>query len=104
MVLMQVAESTRRSDIASGGGSVDGLGRSLQDLVGFLNHLQVQETKAELFLHQQGLDTTTSSGRAMFGMLSVKKRTRPKIKPSDSRMGRPRMSLSLQCTLSNARS
>jgi hypothetical protein len=25
----------------------------------------------ELFLHQQGLDTTTSSGRAMFGMLSV---------------------------------
>ena len=25
----------------------------------------------DLFLHQQGLDTTTSSGRAMFGMLSV---------------------------------
>ena len=49
--------------------SVDRLGRSLQDLVGFLEHLR--ETGVELFLHQQGLDTTTSSGRAMFGMLSV---------------------------------
>ena len=49
--------------------SVDRLGRSLQDLVVFLNHLQ--DTKVELFLHQQGLDTTTASGRAMFGMLSV---------------------------------
>jgi DNA invertase Pin-like site-specific DNA recombinase len=49
--------------------SVDRLGRSLQDLVGFLEHLR--ETRVELFLHQQGLDTTTSSGRAMFGMLSV---------------------------------
>src|SRR4051795_9705365 len=49
--------------------SVDRLGRSLQDLVGFLEHLR--ETRCELFLHQQGLDTTTSSDRAMFGMLSV---------------------------------
>src|SRR5262245_20446064 len=49
--------------------SVDRLGRSLQDLVAFLGHLR--ETRCELFLHQQGLDTTTSSGRAMFGMLSV---------------------------------
>jgi DNA invertase Pin-like site-specific DNA recombinase len=43
--------------------------RSLQDLAGFLEHLR--ETKIHLFLHQQGLDTATSSGRAMFGMLSV---------------------------------
>jgi DNA invertase Pin-like site-specific DNA recombinase len=35
----------------------------------FLEHLR--ETRVDLFLHQQGLDTTTSSGRAMFGMLSV---------------------------------
>jgi DNA invertase Pin-like site-specific DNA recombinase len=49
--------------------SVDRLGRSLQDLVAFLEHLHA--TKVELFLHQQGLDTTTPSGRAMFGMLSV---------------------------------
>src|SRR5262249_60370855 len=43
--------------------------RSLKDLVAFLEHLR--ETKVELFLHQQGLDTTTSSGRAMFVMISV---------------------------------
>jgi DNA invertase Pin-like site-specific DNA recombinase len=49
--------------------SVDRLGRSLQDLVAFLEHLR--ETRVDLFLHQQGLDTTTSSGRAMFGILSV---------------------------------
>jgi DNA invertase Pin-like site-specific DNA recombinase len=48
---------------------VDRLGRSLQDLVGFLEHLRA--TNTELFLHQQGLDTTTPSGRALFGMLSV---------------------------------
>jgi DNA invertase Pin-like site-specific DNA recombinase len=49
--------------------SVDRLGRSLQDLVTFLEHLRA--TRVELFLHQQGLDTTTPAGRAMFGMLSV---------------------------------
>ena len=49
--------------------SVDRLGRSLQDLVHFLDHLRA--TRVELFLHQQGLDTTSPSGRAMFGMLSV---------------------------------
>ena len=32
--------------------SVDRLGRSLQDLVAFLDHLR--ETRCELFLHQQG--------------------------------------------------
>ncbi len=49
--------------------SVDRLGRSLQHLVAFLEHLR--ECKIDLFLHQQGLDTTTSGGRMMFGMLSV---------------------------------
>ncbi len=49
--------------------SVDRLGRSLQDLVGFLSELQA--LKIDLFLHQQGLDTTTPSGKAMFQMLGV---------------------------------
>ena len=49
--------------------SVDRLGRSLQDLVGFLNDLR--EKKVGLYLHQQGLDTSTSAGRAMFQMLGV---------------------------------
>jgi DNA invertase Pin-like site-specific DNA recombinase len=48
--------------------SVDRLGRSLQDLVAFHEHLPA--TRTELFLHQQGLDTTTPAGRAMFGPCS----------------------------------
>jgi DNA invertase Pin-like site-specific DNA recombinase len=49
--------------------SVDRLGRSLQDLVNFLGELHA--LKLDLFLKTQGIDTTTPSGKAMFGMLSV---------------------------------
>ena len=49
--------------------SVDRLGRSLQDLVGFLNELQAK--RVDLYLHQQGLDTTTPAGKAMFQMIGV---------------------------------
>lgn len=49
--------------------SVDRLGRSLQDLVGFLGELQA--VGCHLYLHQQALDTTTPSGRAMFQMCGV---------------------------------
>lgn len=49
--------------------SVDRLGRSLQDLVAFLGELGGKDV--DLYLHQQGLDTSTPAGRAMFGMLSV---------------------------------
>jgi DNA invertase Pin-like site-specific DNA recombinase len=49
--------------------SVDRLGRSLQDLVGFLEDLHAKG--CDLYLHQQGLDTSTPSGRAMFQMMGV---------------------------------
>jgi hypothetical protein len=49
--------------------SVDRLGRSLQDLVGFLSELHA--LKIDLFLRQQGLDTTTPAGKAMFQILGV---------------------------------
>ena len=49
--------------------SVDRLGRSLQDLVGFLAELQA--LKIDLFLHQQGIDTTTPAGKALFQMMGV---------------------------------
>src|SRR3954468_10606863 len=49
--------------------SVDRLGRSLQDLVGLLNELRARGV--DLYLHQQGLDTGTPSGRAMYQMLGV---------------------------------
>ena len=49
--------------------SVDRLGRSLQDLVTFLGDLHGM--RVDLFLHQQGIDTTTPAGKAMFQMLGV---------------------------------
>lgn len=49
--------------------SVDRLGRSLRDLVGFLGDLQA--FNVGLFLHQQSLDTSTPSGRAMFSMCGI---------------------------------
>jgi DNA invertase Pin-like site-specific DNA recombinase len=82
--------------------SVDRLGRSLQDLVAFLgeiNHLRV-----DLYLHRQGLDTGTPSGRALFGMLGVfseferaliQERVRSgmaRAKAAGKRLGRPRVS------------
>jgi DNA invertase Pin-like site-specific DNA recombinase len=49
--------------------SVDRLGRSLTDLLSILQGLQ--EKGVDLFLHQQGLDTSTTAGKAMFQMLGV---------------------------------
>jgi DNA invertase Pin-like site-specific DNA recombinase len=49
--------------------SVDRLGRSLLDLVSILRNLQ--DVGCGLYLHTQGLDTTTDAGRAMFGMLGI---------------------------------
>ncbi len=49
--------------------SVDRLGRSLQDLLGFLTELH--GAGVDLYLHQQALDTTTPSGKAMFQMMGV---------------------------------
>jgi DNA invertase Pin-like site-specific DNA recombinase len=49
--------------------SVDRLGRSLLDLVGALQELH--GAGVDLFLHQQAVETTTPSGRAMFQMLGV---------------------------------
>jgi DNA invertase Pin-like site-specific DNA recombinase len=49
--------------------SVDRLGRSLQHLVAFLDELHAKGV--DLYLHQQGLDTSTPAGKAMFQMLGV---------------------------------
>ena len=49
--------------------SVDRLGRSLRDLIAFLD--EIHGAGVDLYLHQQGLDTSTPAGRAMFGMLGV---------------------------------
>lgn len=49
--------------------SVNRLGRSLQDLIGFLSELHA--TGIDLYLDQQGIDTTTPAWKAMFQMLDV---------------------------------
>ena len=49
--------------------SVDRLGRSLIDLVGILQEFHAKHF--DLYLHQQGIDTTTPAGKAMFQMMGV---------------------------------
>ena len=49
--------------------AVDRLGRSLPDLVAFLGDIQARG--CDLYLHSQAVDTSTPSGRMLFGLLSV---------------------------------
>jgi DNA invertase Pin-like site-specific DNA recombinase len=49
--------------------SVDRLGRSLQQLIVLLADLHAK--RIDLYLHQQGIDTTTPAGKAMFQMCGV---------------------------------
>ena len=86
--------------------SVDRLGRSLQDLVGFLSELHA--LRIDLFLHQQGLDTTTPAGKAMFQMMGVfaeferamiQEQVRAglrRAKDEGKRLGRPRIAPDLE--------
>lgn len=81
--------------------SVDRLGRSLQDLVGLLQELHAKGV--DLYLHQQGVDTTTPGGKALFQMLGVfaeferaliRERIRSgltRAKAEGKRLGRPRL-------------
>ena len=49
--------------------SPDRLGRSLSHLVNFLSEIHVK--KVDLFILQQGIDTTTPAGKALFGVMGV---------------------------------
>lgn len=49
--------------------SVDRLGRSLQHLVSFLGEIHAKGI--DLYLHQQGVDTGTPAGKALFQMCGV---------------------------------
>ncbi len=93
--------------------SVDRLGRSLQDLVSLLADLHSKNV--DLYLHQQGLDTTTPSGKAMFQMLGVfsefeRAIIRERIKSGLARaraegkvFGRPRVSATVEAAIRAAR-
>jgi len=92
--------------------SVDRLGRSLQDLVGFLAELHA--AKIDLYLHQQGLDTTTPAGKAMFQMMGVfaeferamiQERVRAGLRRAQAegkRLGRPRIDLKIEPAIAKA--
>ena len=60
---------TRREVDVIAAWSVDRLGRSLQHLVSFLDELHGK--RVDLYLHQQGIDTTTAGGKALFQMCGV---------------------------------
>ena len=63
------AAATRREIDVVMAWSVDRLGRSLQHLVAFLGELHA--SGVDLYLHQQGIDTTTPGGKALFQMMGV---------------------------------
>ena len=48
--------------------SIDRLGRSLQQLITTVNDLHAQGV--QIYFHQQAIDTTTPSGKLMFGVFS----------------------------------
>lgn len=90
--------------------SVDRLGRSLQDLATFLTDLHAKDV--DLYLHQQGLDTSTPSGRAMFGMMAVfaeferamiQERIKAGLARTDKKSGRPRVSAEIEEAVREAR-
>jgi DNA invertase Pin-like site-specific DNA recombinase len=92
--------------------SVDRLGRSLKDLVAFLSELHA--LRIDLFLHQQGLDTRTPAGKAMFQMMGVfaeferaivQERVRAGLKRAKSegkQLGRPRIAPKLEQRIKKA--
>jgi DNA invertase Pin-like site-specific DNA recombinase len=62
-------DATRRKFDVLAVWAVDRLGRSLQDLIATLSELRA--AGVDLYLQKQAIDTTTPSGKALFGMLSV---------------------------------
>ena len=93
--------------------SVDRLGRSLQQLVAFLSDLDAKGI--DLYLHQQGLDTTTPAGKAMFQMCGVfaefeqamiQERVKAGLERARSQgktLGRPRTSAAVEQKIRDAR-
>ena len=91
---------------------VDRLGRSLQDLLGFLSELHA--LRLDLYLHQQGIDTTTPAGKAMFQMMGVfaeferamiQERVRAglaRAKDAGKQLGRPRLAADIENAIKKA--
>jgi len=94
--------------------SVDRLGRSLQDLVSLLG--EIHGKGLDLYLHQQGIDTTTPAGKALFQMMGVfaefeRAMIQERVKAGLARarsegtpLGRPRVSDETEAAIRDARS
>ena len=76
--------------------SVDRLGRSLKDLVSFLD--DINSVGCDLYIHQSGIDSSTSSGKMMFQMIGVfaefersmiSERVKLGMKRTNKKIGRP---------------
>lgn len=86
--------------------SVDRLGRSLTHLVAMLDEIHAK--RVDLYLHQQGIDTTTPGGKALFQMCGVfaeferamiQERVRAGLKRARSegkRLGRPTVGVDVE--------
>ncbi len=86
--------------------SVDRLGRSLQHLVTFLGEIHAKGV--DLYLHQQGVDTSTPAGKALFQMCGVfaefeRSMIQERVKAGLARaraqgkkLGRPRVSAAIE--------
>lgn len=83
--------------------SICRLGRSLQHLVSLLGDLDVRGI--DLYLHVQAIDTSTPSGKAMFGMMGVfaeferamiSERVKSGLARSTKKGGRPRLDIDKQ--------
>jgi len=93
--------------------SVDRLGRSLQHLIEFLSEIHAKDV--DLYLHQQGIDTSTPAGKAMFQMLGVfsefersmiQERVRAGLNRARSqgkRLGRPKVTAKTEQAILSAR-
>ena len=93
--------ATRREFDVIAAWSVDRLGRSLQHLVALLE--EIHAGGVDLYLHQQGLDTSTPSGKALFQMCGVfaeferamiRERVRAglrRVQAEGKRLGRPQV-------------
>ena len=93
--------------------SVDRLGRSLQHLVSFLDEIHAKSV--DLYLHQQGVDTTTPAGKAMFQMCGVfaeferamiQERVKSgleRARAKGTRLGRPKIPMAVEQAIRHSR-
>ena len=92
--------------------SVDRLGRSLKDLLSFLD--EIHALGIDLYLHQQGIDITTPAGKAIFLMCGVFAEFERSIIPEQintglararsngTRLGRPTVGSEVELAISEA--